>query len=235
MWWIAVIVIVLLVGGIVYFSLTVSGRKKTREQFLRELAEFMEGSLESFHGPDQPNAFRVVFDFEGEKFIYEDLEEVSFHEKLFKGYLKSQIGTPLDLYFTEKEKSEKIIQPGTHFQSPKSVGQSFKEKIKVDMPKILRHFNVYTNHAEDTNSLLADDKVARVFAEFKNADSRGRSFLSLRILHGEIILDFYSAGNYTPSRSDLMNNVASMENYVKKFLLIIKRIKEIEQKKKDNR
>ena len=230
MWWIAVIVIFALVAGIVYFSLiTTSGRKKTREQFLKELADSMEGSVEPLHDPLQPNAFRVIFNFEGEKFIYEDIEELSFREKLFKGYLKCQTPSSLDLYVTEKEKSNKIIQPELQFSAHKN----FKEKIKVHVPRSLRQFNVYTNHPQEANILLGDEKIAQVFAGFKNADSRGHPFLSLKILHGEVVLEFHSTVVYTPNRTDLINNVALMENYVQKLLLIVNKLKEIEQKKKE--
>ena len=233
MLWIAVVVIILLVAGIVFFSLTTSGRKKTREQFLKEMAEFMEGSWEPVQTTQQLNAFKVIFNFEGENFTYEDLEEVSFREKLLKGYLKCQTSSLLDLYLTEKEKSEKIIQPDLHFPSQKS-GQDFKEKVKIRMPKSLKHFHVYTNNPQDTNALLDNDKIAQIFAGFRNRDSRGRSFSSIKILHGEVILEFSSSVVYSPNRSDLVNNVASIENYTKKLLAIIKKLKEIEHRKKDS-
>ena len=102
-----IIIVVLLVAGILFLSSHSPIKKKSREEFLEEVAKFIEGKLEKAQG--QEGSYQINFNFEGQHFLYEDFEDKGFKEKLNKAYIKSQTSTNLTLAFTEKERKMRIL------------------------------------------------------------------------------------------------------------------------------
>ncbi len=220
------VIVIALLGGIIYFSHG-RGSKKTREEFLQEFTQFVEGTIETI--PEQENSFRIHFVFENENFIYEDVQEKSFGDDFNRGFLKCQTPCPLNLYFIEKERMDKVVAKDILFAS-KIVEKSAAEKKKVKVPASLKAFAVSTNHVSSSDELLEDDKIVKIFIDFKNADLRGSPFLSLKILEGMVTLEFHPSITVKPNLPDIHNNVASIENFASKLLPLIKKLKNIEIK-----
>ena len=73
-------------------------------------------------------------------------------------------------------------------------------------------------------ALLEDPKVAAIFSEFKNFDTRGYPFMSLRFFDGVMILEFYENIIYKPNLPTIMGSVSNIENNIKKLLYILRKL-----------
>ena len=63
MWIVGLIVVLLLVGAILYVNSSSSENKRTRESFLEEFTQQVDGRIEEVEG--YKNSFRIYFEFEG--------------------------------------------------------------------------------------------------------------------------------------------------------------------------
>ena len=69
---ISILVIAALIFGIVYINSSSVHKKKTREEYLQDLANFLEGKVEPI--VDRENSHKIEFNFEGYPFLYEDVQ-----------------------------------------------------------------------------------------------------------------------------------------------------------------
>src|SRR3989338_767917 len=222
--WIILVVIVLL-AGIILLSGSSSPKKQTREQFLRSLAKFVEGDLRAIEG--EPDAYGIRFIFEGQSFMYEDVSDRGFARPLFrqegvyKAYLKTKTAGHFTLSFTEEPRSTTFVRSDVIIAS-KIPDEPTPQETRVHVPPKLKGLNIHTNDVQRANTLLENDKVVSIFSQLKNIDARGCPSMPLRIVDGEVILEFYSSMQKNPSRAALMHHISSMENYLEKFLRIVK-------------
>lgn len=213
-----IILVVLLIVGIIILNKEPSTKEKTREEFLEELTHFLEGKLEPLEGQD--NAFRIIFQFEGVDFMFEDVEAAGFGGTNYKGYLKTKTGRNLDLNFTEVHGKVKIKSDILIASEIKD--EPLRKDLKVSLPKALQGLKVFTNDPETLNKLFEDQKFVRVLSKFKNEDSRRHPFVSLKIEQGEVILEFHTNALFRPSYVQLHNDVPSIENQLNQLLVVVK-------------
>ena len=220
----SVLIVLLFLGGIILLSAKSPLEKKTREHFLQELADFLEGTLEPIESDAGENSFRIKFRFKGEEFVYEDMEKQGFKDKVYKAYLKAKIPNKLTLTFTEKRRSTKIR---TDIFIASEVSTDYvNEYVQLRVPKYLKDLKVFTNDSVATNKIFEDNKTAAIFKKFKNVDNRGYPFLSIGIVEGEIILEFRSIKTCYPNVFDLRADVSSIDDYLEKLMVIIRKLKE---------
>ena len=212
--WFLVLLILLFLGGIILLGVKSPFEKKTREQFLQELAGFLEGTFESLGDEVYGRSFRLLFRFGGEEFIFEDLEKQGFRDKVYVAYLKVKTPSKLTLTFTEKRRSMRIRTD--IFMASEISTQQAEDHVLLQVPKYLKDLKVSTNDPVVANKLFEDKKAAAVFRQFKNVDSRGYPFLSIGIVDGTVILEFHSVKAFNPSLSNLWADIASIEDYLDK-------------------
>ena len=219
MHWIVLTIILALVGGIIYFSRqTHPSLEGQRELFLQRVEREFETKRISI--VQKENSFRIRFKFEGENFDLEDIEEQGFSHKHYKVWLKATTPSRLNLSFSEKLKDPVIGTPMVIASELRE--QESDKRIHVRNPKELDGLEIHTDDPIQTNKLFDDPKIVKIFSEFKNADSRGYPFMSLRILDGTLILEFHSTGSFRPNLNALRNDVASLEDYLNKLLSVVK-------------
>jgi len=202
-------------------------KKKTREQFLKELANFLEGVVEPIEDRAYENSFMIRFEFEGEKFVYEDLEKSGFKDKFYFAHLKVKTPSKLTLTFAGKKRSMKI-RSDIFIASDVSTQQD-AARIQLQIPAHLKDLNVYTNDKVIANHFLEDKKVASIFKQLKNTDMRGNSFLPVEIVDGMVTLEFSSETTYRPNLPALKSDIPTIEDYSDKLMVLVRKLKE-EQK-----
>lgn len=219
-----VLVFMFFLAGIILLGVRSPLKKRTREGYLQDLAKFLEGELEPIEEGALDNSFRVRFKFSGEEFVYEDTEELGFKSKIYKGYLKIKTPSKLTLTFTEKKRSTKIRTD--IFIASEISTQQLEKHIRPNVPDHLKDFKVFTNDSLEANKLLEDKKISNIFKQFKNINSRGYPFSSIGIIDGAVILEFFSDRAFSPNLASLWSDVASIENYLNKLMVIVRKLKE---------
>ena len=220
----AITVIVLLVGGILFLSSQANTRKKTRDELKRIIEKFVDAKSVPVEGA-AGDSYRIHFSYDGKACIYEDLEAVGFVDRVHKSFLKVPTTSKLTIQFTEK-KHQRTIGGGSMLASEMLNEANMGPRLQI--PKELQMFSIFTNDTVKANGLFSDWWVRRIFKEFKNMDRQGRPASSLRIMDGVIILDFHSSGLAHPKSLDFEGNMSSLENYIKKLMRIRDRIEDLD-------
>lgn len=183
--------------------------EESREQFLKDMVDFLEGTLETSGEHDASS--RISFNYEGSDFVFEDIEMTGFKDVTFKGYLRLQTKTKLTLSFLEKK--QKGFKSGSSFRTSHSDNRSLKSEDIV-LPKGLDMMSVTTNAPEKVSLLLKDRQVVKILKKFKNKVSRGFETISLKVTNGMLILEFEEIDTFNPSLSKLRKKPESIEAYV---------------------
>jgi len=220
MYGILILIFVILVAGIILLSgKSPLKKKKTREQFLQELAEFLEGTLEPIEDDDYSNSFMIRFKYSGEDFVFEDIEKKGFKDKVYIAYLRVTAQSRLTLTFTEKERSTKIRTD--IFIASDISSQQAERTVQLQVPKHLKDLKVFTNDATAANELFENGKISSIFKQFKSKDSRGYSLMPIEIVEGVVTLEFYSEKMLKPNLSILYDNVTSIDGFLDKLVLFV--------------
>ncbi|MCK5082495.1 MAG: hypothetical protein KAR31_06270 [Candidatus Omnitrophica bacterium] len=219
-----ILVVVFCLGGIILLNAKSPFEKKTRKQFLEELASFVDGTLEPIKADAGENSFRIKFRFKDQEFIYEDMEKQGFKDKVYKSYLKTRVPNKLTLTFTEKKRST-TIKTDIFISSDIST-QYLKEHVALQVPKYLKDLKVFTNDPVEANKIFEDKKTVSVLKKFKNIDSRGYPFVSIEIVKGEVTLEFRSIKTCYPNVFDLRGDVSLIDNHLEEMMVVIRKFKE---------
>ena len=211
-------IIILCILGILYFSRQATPGKKSRMQFLKELENFFEAPLEPI--PEYEDSFRIPFSFEGRRFVYEDILSPGFKGMINQSCMKGTTNTSFTLDFTEKERKG-FLQTDAKVEK-KTAGL-------IHLPKQLAQFSVFSNKPAVANKFLKDPAMVRVFTEFKNYDNRGRPLLTLKIVHGTVILDFHPSGRCHPKPLAQLSSFESLEDYLDKMILVMKKLEAVDK------
>ena len=224
--WITIGIGIALIFGIIYLNREPPTFNISREQYLVDLERYLEGKVERL--PDLPQSYRINFNYADKSFIYEDVFEKGFSGDSYKVFLRVPTSVDFTLYFTQKERKDKILGAVNPFAQAgkKDLG---KEEPKLRLSRAFSMFNIQTNNIDWVNRLLTHRKAARVFAEFKNVDSRGSPFNSLKIMDGQIVLEFHSKPVFYPNVRGLYNSIGSIEEYLDKMVTVVQAIKEISE------
>lgn len=217
---IVILISVLFIAGIILLSVKSPFKKRSREQFLQDLAKFLEGTLEPIEDEVHSNSFRIRFKFSGEDFVFEDLEKQGFKDKIYIAYLKVQTPSCLTLTFAEKKRSTKIRTD--IFIASDISSQSVEQTVKLQAPEHLNDLNIFTNDTVAANKIFETKKISSIFKQFKNIDSRGYSFMSIGIVDGGVTLEFHSEKMFQPNLATLYNDVSFIENYLDKLMVFVR-------------
>jgi len=217
--WISVGIIALFVIGIIYLNSSFKNEPKTREEFLEDLTKFLKGEKKTIEGHE--NSYRIHFTFDGYHFDYEDFETKGFADNLYKSFLRAKSSTQFSLEFEEKDHRSgfKKISLLSSLGSKQTQG-----KGSVLMPKGLKQFKAISNNPSLAKKFFENVKIVKIFNSFKNVDTRGKPFSSLKIVRGVVILDFHQSGRYSPKPLHIHSNTELLESHLDKMLTVIKTI-----------
>ena len=216
-----IIFIIVAVVGIILLSGTTLLRKKTREEYLQELVQFLEGKLSPLEGYE--NSFRITFQYEGRAFEFQDIEDKGFAGLGHKAFLRTQTDSVLTLSFTEAARS------GIRSNIVQASQISSKETSSLTIPEELKEFKIFTNQIKQAGALFFDDTILDIFVNYKQQDPHGHPLMPLRIQDGWLSLEFFSGINMHPNLFDLQNSVSKIERYLKHFLILAKVIEQNEK------
>ncbi len=215
-------IIFVFIAGILFVCSQLQSKQKTREEFLKQFEEFVGSSFQPIE--DQENCFRIVFNFDGEEFVFEDIEKHGFKGNTYKARLKVAMPGKFNMSFIER--TADAVKHSSILESTGLDSKIYKQQLHFKMPKELSLFDVVTNNMKLAQEILNDDKIVRIFSEFKNIKGPGYPFVSFRIEDSELILDFYPfEAPFLPNLRFLYSDVASIEDYCQKMLIIVKRLK----------
>lgn len=218
--WIVVLILAAIVGIILLSGKTPS-RRKTREEYLHELAQFLEGQFSLLEGFD--NSFKITFQFGGRPFEFQDIEEKGFGGPGHKAFLRTKTDGNLTMNFTE------AARPTIRSNIVQASQISEPEISSLTIPRELKEFKIFTNQVKKVNRLFADSKVLDVFINLKQLDPRGHPVMPFRIQDGWLSLEFFSGVEMQPSLFDLQHSVAKIEEYLKDFLFLAQAIEKKEK------
>jgi len=207
-------IIALLVVGIIVLSAQAPPKPKTRAECLERLNKFLEGQLTPLEGYEQ--GYKITFHFDGTDFVFEDIEEEGFQEKVHKAFLKTKTQTNLTITFTESERAT------IRSNIVKALEITDKPIEKLAIPKELKRFKVFTNDIEKTNALFGDPRVLDIFVHYANTGLRGEPSMSLKIQDGWIVLEFFSSVTMRPNLFDVMQSPAKIESQVINLIRLAK-------------
>ena len=218
--------IVLLVAGLAIFVFLKKDTSKSSDnkRYLKSMAKFLgQGKTAQ---SDDPYPQRIDFMYEGNRFIFEHIEEsVSGGKTLHRACLKAETPLPLTLNFTERSRQSMRVSLESLLDvaNPYAAGQ-------IPVPKSLGEFELSTNDRLKTVELLNDEKILKIFESFKNRDAVGHPIMSLEIVEGFVILHFHPPGGLKPGLLNLQLNVSSIEDYLRKLLPLITKLKEMKER-----
>ena len=224
MTWMLTLLVLVLLGGIILLGAKSPLKKLSREEFLQELARFVDGVLEPVAEEEGEKSYRIRFKYKHEEFIYEDLEKQGFRDKVYKTYLKLITPSKLTLTFTEKKRSTRIRSD--IFIASEVATQYLETKERLEVPEHLKDLKIFVNQIGEANKILGNDKISAILKKYKNVDARGYPFLSFGIVDGVAILEFHTTRSYKPNVAALRENVSSIDNYLDQLIIISRRLKE---------
>ena len=217
------ILIIILVIGIVVINSNFSVKEKTRDQFLKDLAKFLDGDLQPIEGKN--NSYQITFQYEGYAITYEDIESIGFRGEVYKAYLKIPTKSKLVLYFVEKDPSASFkMSPIIASDIP---NESVAEKTVVNLPKDLKGLGVHTNDPQQVNELFDDPKTVKTILAYKNMSARGYPSMSFRVVEGVVIVEFRSSLSFHPSLDLLKSNIPRIDDFLDELLVFVNRVNEI--------
>ena len=227
--WVFVIMIICFSAGIIFLGKSSPFRVKTRQEYLQEMASFIEGNLEPI--PEKEDSFRIIFNFERNNFSFEDVVEKGFRGDINKAFLRKRIeliGGKKDepllfLVFTEKKKGA-AVRSETLIVSD-IPNDFFAKNSKVQIPEVLVGFDVQTNNKKVINKLFANRKAVDIFKKYISRDHRGNLRSSLKIVDGYIILEFLDGDGTRSNLSSLKGDIPSLEDYLDDLIFIVDLIK----------
>ena len=222
---IVVIAVVVMIVGIVLLSNQSPVKKKTRESFLKELTDLVGGTCVEI--PGREKCFQISFNFEGQDFIFEDILDKGFETYINKAYLKAKTPAKLSVSFASKERSMRVKSDILIISDVKE--DAGVKKVKVNVPKGFEDLQIVTENPRAVNELFADPKILKIFKEFRNSDNRGSKSIAMKVSAGELILEFHADDDsFSPGLDVLQSNIPLMENYCDTMLIVIKKLKYIE-------
>ncbi len=213
-------IVIALVVGIVYLSNDME-KKDSRKKHLAELVKLLDAQMEEISG--RANSFALHFTYKSVPFIYEDIEDSIFEKVIYRAFLRVKLPINFNVVFIEEIKSSFRNQPVSLIK-----GSSAQETNQIDSPRVFKEFSIFSNRPDVAAALFADDSAVRIFAKFKNKDTRGKPELALDIVDGVLTLKFYPLGQQMePTVFDLRHNPSLIENYLEDMLVVYRQVKKV--------
>jgi hypothetical protein len=208
--------------AIVFLISGLNAHTPTREETLQKLAAKWKGKIEPL--PEAENSYRMTFVFEGQEFIFEDRECQGFNGKIYRGTLRSHSRINFNMYFVERERTHAV-------RSDITIASNIAAHSgpEVVLPSGFKDFRIITSRPFWAQSLLNNKKVAAIFQEFKNIDQRGSKAFSIKIIEGEVMLEFHPTVEFKPNIPNLRSDPDSFESYILKVDLVINALRKISE------
>ncbi|OGX08773.1 MAG: hypothetical protein A2Z88_00935 [Omnitrophica WOR_2 bacterium GWA2_47_8] len=211
-WAVAVIVVLVLIIIVLASMGRQMQKPKTRQEYLEELADFLEGQLDAM--TEYPDSFRISFKFENRDFEFQDLRQEGFNVVTYKGYLRTKTKGSLTINFTEKPRGAVRSQIVLASDIP-------TQKVEgLVVPKKLDKFNIFANDVFIANALFGNEAALSVLTKLRYQDDRGHPIMPLMIRDGWISLEFTPLITVKPNLSDLRDNVTLSDHYAAGLLLL---------------
>lgn len=215
-----ILIVIVFAAGIFLFTQASGVSSKTREEYLAEMANYLEGVLEPMEG--QKESYQIKFKFDGFDVVYEDHILPGFRSPVNRAHIKIKQSGTLVLTFHERTQSQKIVSGKISMIHKVDVNEQ-RQSLKI--PEKFKGFAIHTNNIERMNKIFSDQKFMAVLSKFKNTDSRGYLFMAVRLLDGEITLDLHNENRYYPSLLVIRKNLHLMEDPIKDAIEISKILK----------
>ena len=210
------------VAGILFVCSQFKRVDKGRDEFLKEIEKFLGAAVLPIQGKE--NCFYLPFNFEGEDFVFEYIEEQGFNNTVCRAALKVKM--PGKFNFAFLERSNDLVRHSSVLEISGLDRNVAGQKGRFKMPKALELFDVATNDAKLAQKILSDKELVHIFSEFSNIKGTGYPFVSLRIVESELVLEFHPKDSASlPNLSFLYSDVSSLEDYCLKMLKAVKRLK----------
>ena len=216
------IVVVLVVALAVFLFVRKDGEGKTdQKKYLRSLARYLRVEMPA---GDDEEISRIQFDYKGQTFLYEHLEDAGLHGRVsHRAVLKGR--TPTDLTLGLSERVRKTLRSSSNETLQDVVDNPWGGVFEqVPLPKALQDFVVHTNQYAKAAQLLSDEQVLNIFLKFKYRDSVGHPRMPLEIIGGEVVLHFAPAGEPSPNVTNIQYNVGSIEDYASQLLPLLEKL-----------
>ncbi len=217
--------ILAIIGGILLFFWKFPMKKKTREVYLKEMEKRLEGKCEPIEGSG--NSVRIKFYYDGNEYIYEDIEEQGLSESSYKAYIKANKQDGFVFEFVEKKKNRSV--KSDIFIASDVLDQDGEVSSDFSLPKEFAHFTAYSNDYLLAGKLLQDSKVVNVFREFINKDPMGYYYVSVKMDKEAAILEFSSSSSSNPNIHYLRSDPSCIEKYLEKLACLVNKAKEVQE------
>ena len=222
--WLIVLGVVFL-ATIILLNTNLFGKKvDQRKVYLPALAKFLEAKLEPI--PGQENSYEIRFVYDGRPFVYQDIEDRLGKSCIYKVYLRAATSSNLKIDFIERDRTSirADVQTLDDMKNPWA-----RAAEKVVLPRELQDLTVFTNDHSKANELFANEKIVKIFSQFKNS-SLGRPSISLTVGNGFVVLAFHPPGDSKPTWNDLYYNASLIEDYLKQVNLVAEAVDALEKK-----
>jgi hypothetical protein len=218
-------IIWIIIGAVIFIALLAltfgfHGKEFSRDQFLKKIAERVDGEVVPL--PGETNAFKIPFQVDNFDFWYEDRESVGFGEPTLKGYLKASTRSPFTVQFTELEKTH-TIKSDIVMASKIEAADARTAEGPLLLPGGFEGYTIYTNNTAMAKHLFKNKDVTAIFRSYQN-NVRGAKMLSLKILDGEVILEFSPLAGFKPSLPALQTDPSTIEDYTDQILTVVKAV-----------
>ena len=201
-----------------------SDAERRRRRFINELEQFLVANKEIIRGSTFQN-YKLSFDFEGVKFVFEDIEEKSLKGSFNSAYLRVKLPKDLDLMFIGKKESVNIRKDV--FLASEMDADDYSTRKKLKSPSELIEFDINSLTPSDISLFLSKRKVLKVLFKLKEKDERGQWFIPLKIVRGEVVITFGPSREMQSSYYRLQANLYQIENYLEYLLILEKEAKKI--------
>ncbi|MBU0467795.1 MAG: hypothetical protein KKD07_10460 [Candidatus Omnitrophica bacterium] len=220
-----VTLIFVVIGGVLLYFWKFPIKRKTREKYLQEMEKQLEGKCELMEGSG--NSFKIDFTYDGNSYVYEDIEEKGLNESFYKAYVKAMKEDGLVLEFVEKQKRRTVKTD--IFIASDVIDQEGEVSKDLELPKEFASFTVYSNDYLLAGQLLQDQKASNIFREFINKDPMGYYYVSLKMDKEAAVLEFASSAASNPNIYYLKSEPSSIEQYLGKLAYLVSKSKELQE------
>lgn len=225
MFWVLIGLVLIFAAAMVFVAMPSTKRTVTREDFLDQLVKHTEGRKSEL--PGQPNSHRVDFDFEGYHFWYEDIESQGFTQMSYKGLLKIQSASDLNLIFLKKDRNKLL---SNDIQLLSNINDtSINKHSKVFLPEELKEFDVFVQNPFKVNMFLEDKKAKAALLALKQVDRQGEAFMPVSISNGIVFLEFSADDRVKLNRQLLVEQMPILEKLVDHMITIVKALDKTNQ------
>lgn len=211
---------VVFILALLVISFPIAGKDKDREQFLREMADFLEGDIIK----ENDSLSKISFVYKNHPFVYEDIVKYDLGQKYHKGFIKAKIQSPLVLFLIEKERQDALTAEGLLYVDPQK-----QKRVEIfDLPEELSRMRVFTSDPFKARKVLNDQNVLKMLIQMKNIDYRGAESVPVKIVENMVSVEVYSKGPRKPNLVMFKNDPSMMDEHLRRMIVIADKVDDVE-------